>query len=130
MLISPSGREYAIRWPSGEIAMLCRCSNTASSPRSTLNRASGVMLYLMAVGRLPFTGRDPFEVMRAHMADPPPRLAGQIDQRYADLCEHLLQKAAEDRPQSAAVVAQELEQILGASPSMNVLSFPTRRASL
>ncbi len=93
----------------------------------------GVLLYLMAAGRLPFTGRDPFEVMRAHMADPPPRLAEQVDHRYADLCERLLQKAAEDRPQSAAAVAHELEQILlsiGASASMNVVSFPTRRVSL
>jgi serine/threonine-protein kinase len=93
----------------------------------------GVMLYLMAAGRLPFTGRDPFEVMRAHMADPPPRLAGHVDQRYADLCERLLQKAAEGRPQSAAAVAHELEEILliiGASASMNVVSFPTRRVSL
>src|ERR1041385_5537318 len=98
-----------------------QCRGMTVDARSDLY-SLGVMLYLMAVGRLPFTGRDPFEVMRAHMADPPPRLAGQIDQRYADLCEHLLQKAAEDRPQSAAVVAQELEQILGASPSMNVLS--------
>jgi hypothetical protein len=93
----------------------------------------GVMLFLMAAGKLPFTGRDPFEVMRAHMSDSPPRLGAQIDQRYAELCDRLLQKAAEDRPQSAGAVAHELEQILlsiDPSSSMNVVSFPARRMSL
>ncbi len=93
----------------------------------------GIILYLMAAGRLPFAGRDPFEVMRAQMSDEPPRLGIQVDSRYADLCERLLQKAPDSRPQSAAAVAEELEQVLlsaGTSPSMNVVTFPTRRVSL
>jgi serine/threonine protein kinase len=93
----------------------------------------GVILYLMVAGRLPFPGRDPFEVMRAQMSDAPPPLSGDADPLYADLCNRLLQKAPEHRPQSAAGVAQELEQILfsiSASPSMNVVTFPTRRVSL
>jgi hypothetical protein len=93
----------------------------------------GVILFLMAAGHLPFAGRDPFEVMRAQMSDEAPRLGAQVDPRYADLCERLLQKSPESRPQSAAAVAVELEQILssvGASPSMNVVTFPTRRVSL
>jgi hypothetical protein len=93
----------------------------------------GVILYLMAAGQLPFAGRDPFEVMRAQMSDEAPRLGAHVDPRYADLCERLLQKSPDSRPQSAAAVAQELEQILfsvGASPSMNVVTFPTRRVSL
>ena len=93
----------------------------------------GIILYLMAAGRLPFAGRDPFEVMRAQMSDEPPRLGVHVDPRYADLCERLLQKAPDSRPQSAAAVAEELEQVLfsvNASPSMNVVTFPTRRVSL
>lgn len=93
----------------------------------------GIVLYLMAAGRLPFAGRDPFEVMRAQMSDEPPRLGDQVDLRYADLCERLLQKAPDSRPQSATAVADELGQVLfsiGASPSMNVVTFPTRRVSL
>jgi hypothetical protein len=93
----------------------------------------GIILYLMAAGRLPFAGRDPFEVMRAQMSDEPPRLGVQVEPRYADLCERLLQKAPDSRPQSAAAVAEELEQVLlsvGASSSMNVVTFPTRRVSL
>jgi hypothetical protein len=93
----------------------------------------GIILYLLAAGRLPFAGRDPFEVMRAQMTDEPPRLPNEVDHRYADVCGRLLQKAPDNRPRSAAEVADELEQILfssGASPSMNVVTFPTRRASL
>jgi len=93
----------------------------------------GVILYLMVAGRLPFPGRDPFEVMRAQMSDAPPPMSGDVDPHYADLCNRLLQKAPEHRPQSAAGVAQELEQMLfaiSASPSMNVVTFPTRRVSL
>jgi hypothetical protein len=93
----------------------------------------GIILYLMAAGRLPFAGRDPFEVMRAQMSDEAPRLAADIDPGYADVCERLLQKAPDSRPQSASGVAQQLEQILfsvSASPSMNVVTFPTRRVSL
>lgn len=93
----------------------------------------GVILYLMVAGRLPFPGRDPFEVMRAQMSDAPPPMSGDADLQFADLCNRLLQKAPEHRPQSAAGVAQELEQMLfsiSASPSMNVVTFPTRRVSL
>ena len=93
----------------------------------------GIILYRIAAGRLPFAGRDPFEVMRAQMSDIPPHLGGQVDKRYADICERLLRKEAGDRPQSAAAVAHDIEELLlsiGASPSMNVVSFPTRRISL
>jgi serine/threonine protein kinase len=108
-----------------------QCRGGAVDTRADLY-SLGIILYLMAAGRLPFAGRDPFEVMRAQMADEPPRLAG-VDPHYADVCERLLQKAPDSRPQSAADVAQELEQILfsvSASPSMNVVTFPTRRVSL
>jgi hypothetical protein len=109
-----------------------QCRGGAVDTRADLY-SLGVILYLMAAGRLPFAGRDPFEVMRAQMADEPPRLTADVDPRYADVCERLLQKAPESRPQSAAGVAQELEQILfsvSASPSTNVVTFPTRRVSL
>ena len=109
-----------------------QCRGLTVDTRSDLY-SLGIILYLMAAGRLPFAGRDPFDVMRAQMSDEPPRLGAHVDHRYADLCEGLLQKAADLRPQSAAAVAHELEQVLlsiGASASMNVVSFPTRRISL
>jgi hypothetical protein len=109
-----------------------QCRGLTVDTRSDLY-SLGIILYLMMAGRLPFPGRDPFEVMRAQMSDEPPHLGVHVDERYADLCGRLLQKAAENRPRSAAVVAQELEQVLlsmDASASMNVVSFPTRRVSL
>ena len=109
-----------------------QCRGLAVDTRADLY-SLGVILFLMAAGQLPFAGRDPFEVMRAQMSDEPPRLGGDVDSRYADLCGRLLQKSPDSRPQSAAAVAQELEQVLfsvGASPSMNVVTFPTRRVSL
>jgi serine/threonine protein kinase len=93
----------------------------------------GIILYLMVAGRLPFAGRDPFEVMRAQMSDAPPPLGADVDPSYAGLCLRLLQKAPENRPAPAAAVAQELEQILfsvSPSSSMNVVTFPARRVSL
>lgn len=108
-----------------------QCRGLAVDTRGDLY-SLGIILYLMAAGRLPFAGRDPFEVMRAQMSDEPPRLGVHVDRRYADLCERLLQKAAEDRPQAAGAVARELEEVLfstGAPASVNVVSFATRRIS-
>ena len=108
-----------------------QCRGLTVDTRSDLY-SLGIILYLMAAGRLPFAGRDPFEVMRAQMCDAAPSLGANIDARYADLCTRLLAKNVESRPSSATAVAHELEQILFTvgSTSINVVSFPTRRVSL
>lgn len=92
----------------------------------------GIILFLMAAGRLPFAGRDPFDVMRAQQTEEAPRLPAHANSRYADLCAWLLQKGRDSRPESATVAASELAELfvsIGAASSINVVSFPKRRLS-
>jgi urea transport system substrate-binding protein len=109
-----------------------QCRGLAVDARSDLY-SLGVTLYLMTAGRLPFTGRDPFEVMRAQQTEEPPALQAHVNPRYADLCRRLLNKDREARPESATVAASELADVLvsvGTSTSVNVVSFPNRRVAL
>lgn len=109
-----------------------QCRGLTVDARSDLY-SLGIMLYLMAAGRLPFGGRDVFEVMRAQQADEPPPLPTHVNSRYADLCRRLLQKDRDSRPGSATSAASELEELLvsiSTGASVNVVSFPNRRVSL
>jgi hypothetical protein len=92
----------------------------------------GIILFLMAAGRLPFAGRDPFDVMRAQQTEDAPRLPTDANSRYAELCARLLRKNRDSRPESATVAASELAELLVSlddAGSLNVVSFLKRRLS-
>lgn len=75
----------------------------------------GVMLYEFAAGRLPFTGKDPLEVISQHINDLP-QPPGEINSRqrlsFEGLILKLLAKDPEERFSSATEVYQELETYL------------------
>jgi serine/threonine protein kinase len=84
----------------------------------------GVVLYRAATGHLPFRGTDVQSQLLSLAADAPPhplRRNPELPPALADLIMRLLEKKAEDRPQSARAVADELSKIdwqtaLSASP--------------
>jgi hypothetical protein len=93
----------------------------------------GVMMFQMVAGKVPFEGRDPFEVMRAHQTSPPPPLPQLVSDTYADITHRLLQKDPAQRFSSSASVLRSLESIFTASGSLpanpNLVRFPERRKS-
>jgi predicted ATPase/signal transduction histidine kinase len=72
----------------------------------------GVTLYEMLTGVLPHEGADPLEIVHFHIAGrvtPPHAVDPLIPQAVSDIVAKLLAKAPEDRYQSAAGVAADLE---------------------
>jgi len=76
--------------------------------------ALGVILFELVTGRVPFRGDSTMALLRAVLNDAPERLAPAAvgcPPRYAALVERLLAKRPEDRPDSAAEVLRELDEI-------------------
>ncbi|MGE5506225.1 MAG: ATP-binding protein, partial [Actinomycetota bacterium] len=76
----------------------------------------GVTLYETFAGALPFTAQDPMEWVHCHVARPPVPLgerAPEVPAAVAAIVMKLLAKTAEDRYQTAAGVAADLERCLG-----------------
>ncbi len=74
----------------------------------------GVMLYEMIGGRRPFEGRTSAALIRSITSEAPVRLSQLIPGVPDDVCRlvaHLLQKAPEERPESAAVVAARIQRL-------------------
>lgn len=81
-----------------------QCRGEKVDARSDLY-ALGLILHALLAGQPPFTGRNPFDVMRAQQHDAPPPLDGRASPEYARLVLDLLHKSASDRPRSAVEVA-------------------------
>ena len=76
----------------------------------------GVVLYRLATGTLPFSGKDPVAVLRAHRETPPPPPRGldpSLPAALERLILWLLEKNPEDRPRSAAALLRALNEGLG-----------------
>ncbi len=74
----------------------------------------GCILYRMVTGRMPFQGNTLYAVLAAIATETPPsvqELNPTVPAALASLIERLLAKAPADRPASAQVVLDELQQI-------------------
>jgi predicted ATPase/class 3 adenylate cyclase len=75
----------------------------------------GATFFELVAGRPPWTLDDPGEIVHAHLARTPPRaddVNRDVPAAIADIIEKLLAKNADDRYQSAAGLAHDLEQCL------------------
>src|SRR5262249_26091422 len=79
--------------------------------------ALGVTLYQMLTGELPFTASDPMELVHCHIARrpvPPAEHTPGLPVALSAIVMKLLAKPAEDRYQTAAGVAADLQHCLRA----------------
>ena len=75
----------------------------------------GVTLFELFSGRLPFQADDPMELVYCHLAVPPPRvhdIGRDIPRSVGDVIGKLLEKAPEDRYQSALGIVHDLRTCL------------------
>jgi CRP-like cAMP-binding protein len=72
----------------------------------------GVVLYEMVAGYVPFAGRDPFEILHAHIEEVPPPLPSTVPPAATAIVERALQKRPGDRFASAAAMVSALEAAL------------------
>ncbi len=73
----------------------------------------GVVLYQMALGKLPYTGDSPVTVALKHVSEPVPPIdpdVAQISPALASIIEKLLQKNPRDRYRSATELATALRE--------------------
>ncbi|MEK6239580.1 MAG: serine/threonine protein kinase [Planctomycetales bacterium] len=74
--------------------------------------ALGCVLVEMLTGRAPYIGETVKDVLDQHFHDPPPDLPSVCPPRLRALVNQLLAKAPDDRPDSAAAVQDQLQEIL------------------
>jgi len=77
--------------------------------------ALAAMTFELLVGRPPFIGTDPFEILRAHKHKPPPdasRLSSQVDSAVAREISCGLAKNKAERPQSASEFYANLKVLI------------------
>lgn len=71
----------------------------------------GMLLYEMLSGSSPFKAQEVTEMLAKQITEPPPPLPESVAPRLRDLVLWLLQKDPDERPESAARLAEELTDI-------------------
>jgi serine/threonine-protein kinase len=80
--------------------------------------ALGVLLYMLLAGRLPFTARSDFDLMRAKVESPPPpltRFAPELPEGLEEAIQGALATDPRDRIESTAAFREALSPLLAAS---------------
>ncbi len=75
----------------------------------------GTILYEMLAGQSPFRHEEFVVVLTKKLTEDPPPLPAHVSQGTRELVERLLQRAPEDRLQSAAEIAAAVDAVLGYS---------------
>ncbi len=93
--------------------------------------AVGCMAYEMLTGKLPFRGENPLDTMFKHVTEATPRVSASVPgtpKVLDELVFQLMQKRAEDRPNSAEEVMKRLEASRGllTTEGLPSMSPPTR----
>jgi hypothetical protein len=91
--------------------------------------AAGVVVYELATGRLPFVGETLFDLMRAHLEQPPPpprALRRELPAQLEQVILTALAKRPDDRFPSAAAMSQALHQAAAALPAEQWRSLSPR----
>lgn len=70
----------------------------------------GVVLYEMLAGHVPYAGRDPYDILNAHVNEPPPPLPTDVPRHARDVVDRALQKNPDRRFRSAALMADALRE--------------------
>jgi serine/threonine protein kinase len=94
--------------------------------------AMGIILYEMLIGRPPFVGDSPTQILVAHVTQepsPPRSLNAQVPEPLEQLVLHCLAKEASGRPETMAQVAERLKAWYDGSELLGPLAMaPTTHA--
>ncbi|MBK7862009.1 MAG: protein kinase [Archangiaceae bacterium] len=87
----------------------------------------GVLAFELVTGKLPFTGKNLGELLRAHQSAPVPRLKSfrEVPEGLQALIDRLLAKEPKDRPADASAVLRELERFTGIAVSVGSVAQRT-----
>lgn len=97
-----------------------RCKNEDVTATSDLY-SLGVLLFQMITGRLPYESKDPIQLVRKIVSDPPHRMTDFMPELPEDverLIAYLIEKKPGDRPQTAEAWVTLCQRVIDGKPMM------------